>query len=806
MPDVRLSQLPEARPLEDDDVVWSEQARDDDGVVTRKATVGQLSQRAAVTVRPEIEALRDEVPGLAPVQSVAGETGNVQPVALRGALGLDGLIPTTQVATYAALSALVGTSVGQMAEVYADPTAPATANPDGSNRNGRYRWSGSAWTYDGPSVGVLSQRTTNLESQIREDQPRALPLAIRDIIGNVLAMLRENGAWVTPPTELAPGGAGLRVRDDAGAVLLNVDPATGLTVPGATLSPAGILSILGALTTSASTLEQAGTGLRVRDANGAVILNVDAAGFAVPGVAVSPAGDMALAGRAVLAGIVDAVPVAGSAFAFRIRDDQGHVALQVGADGYLTRVDPIVSDFDAIVRRMDARARSASAEPSRQTVAGIAFPTAALNQIAVNGQSLAEGYEAHPPVTKAQPYDNLMIGLSTHSQNSGTTWPKFGSGLQSLIATVRGTGGALLTPAEIAALDFGDDAIGEDAGIAAANYLRRDWLDERDLLASTSAPVSTCRFVVNTCGSGGQPIASFMQGDPAGRWGRFTGLVDAFKAEADALGATRLLMAVLWVQGEADYPITTKADYKARLIQLIGAWRDYAASALGQARPPAVFIYQTGATYVTAGTQLSIGEAQYEAVAETAGAFMVGPSYPYPDKLGHLTANGTRWMGEKFGQVMAEVLVRRRAWKPLSPNEVVYSGRKWAVAFHVPAPPLAWRQCWDVGVATTFANYGFAASDDSGALPVSGVTLGGDCTVRGVFARDPVGTVRIHYADSGTRGAGNLADSDPALASTPYVYLPADGMDAEENITSLVGKPYPLWNWCIGFCRTATLV
>lgn len=47
MPDVRLSQLPAARPLADGDVLWAEQARDDDGVHTRKVTVGAITQRAA---------------------------------------------------------------------------------------------------------------------------------------------------------------------------------------------------------------------------------------------------------------------------------------------------------------------------------------------------------------------------------------------------------------------------------------------------------------------------------------------------------------------------------------------------------------------------------------------------------------------------------------------------------------------------------------------------------------------------------------------------------------------------------------
>jgi hypothetical protein len=46
-----------------------------------------------------------------------------------------------------------------------------------------------------------------------------------------------------------------------------------------------------------------------------------------------------------------------------------------------------------------------------------------------------------------------------------------------------------------------------------------------------------------------------------------------------------------------------------------------------------------------------------------------------------------------------------------------------------------------------------------------------------------------------------LRDSDGTQAVDLYEYSAGSGQYPEANIPELVGRPYPLWNWCVAFSR-----
>lgn len=89
--------------------------------------------------------------------------------------------------------------------------------------------------------------------------------------------------------------------------------------------------------------------------------------------------------------------------------------------------------------------------------------------------------------------------------------------------------------------------------------------------------------------------------------------------------------------------------------------------------------------------------------------------------------------------------------------------------------------------------------DSLGKVPVASVDIVADTVVRITLEREPGADPRLVYAGFETGGAGQLRDSDPALAESVYAYLPEAGMPSEANIAALVGKPYPLHNWSIAF-------
>jgi hypothetical protein len=221
------------------------------------------------------------------------------------------------------------------------------------------------------------------------------------------------------------------------------------------------------------------------------------------------------------------------------------------------------------------------------------------------------------------------------------------------------------------------------------------------------------------------------------------------------------------------------------------------ASVSGQTAPPAFFSYQTGGWYANASN--SIAQAQLEFALATPGVFMVAPSYPVTEKNGHLDANGYRWLGAQFGKAMHRVLTLGQDFVPLHPLRATLAGRRLRIAFHVPAPPLVLGRPFAGHRFVDPPDGGFALYDEAGGLALTDLALSGPDAIELTLARDPVGALRLHYADKTVGGRGALRDSDAETAPDAYVYDPASGHYASANHPELNGRPYPLHNWCVAF-------
>ena len=480
----------------------------------------------------------------------------------------------------------------------------------------------------------------------------------------------------------------------------------------------------------------------------------------------------------------------------------GYVLPNEGAEGG-SGVSPSGFSADDILRA-NLKGLASSAAVVREYNTEVARPIWHYNHFKEYGQSLSTGYEGWPALSKAPKLGNLMLGSSVRpaSRTAGAFIPVGPVALTPLKAVVQDLAGAtILSDEEVAALAPGAGNEGESTVVGMTNFAKK-LHNQRLQVVNDDTKV----FVASCCGVAGQPIEKLMKGDATNRWLRLTQAAEKVKSIALAEGKTYGIVGVAFLQGEFNYSanwggVATKEEYKQKLSTLYADFEsDVVSSIADQEQPPLFLTYQTGATYTSDVHNLAIGMAQWELSEERPNWVLATPVYQYQDKGGHLTANGYRWTSKQFAKVWHRVVELGQGWKPLSPLEANVKGREALIPFHVPHPPLAFDTPYVLDTATDYPAKGFSALDASGALGVAAVMIVADCVVRLVFSRDPVGPVFIRYADKAIHnGNGCLRDSDPTVSDDLYEYTAGSGQYPDENIPRLVGKPYPLHNWCIAF-------
>lgn len=421
----------------------------------------------------------------------------------------------------------------------------------------------------------------------------------------------------------------------------------------------------------------------------------------------------------------------------------------------------------------------------------------ALSMIIWYGQSLSTNQEGYPALSKT-PYSNLgnlMLGNSPRpNTRTGAGFTPVGSAtLNPLKAVVQaGDGSYIMSDAAVAALPAGSGNEGEGA-VAAVNMLRTLFLRQAALLTDPSR-----LLVLASCGVNGRTVEALSKGADPELYNRIREAVTKIKAIADGESKTFGIGAFCFLQGEWNYNPGyggdyTREGYKAKVRQL---YNDVIADFCAGQRPPAMFTYQTSGTYTIDTYNLAIGMAQLDMATEGGNVYGVCPSYPFPDKGGHLTSNGYRWMDMYFGKVMFRVLVLGEGWEPLHCTGVEVQDDYALLNYAVPYPPLQWGTPYVGRTATTYADKGYRATDANGTLDITAAEIVADTVVKLTFSRRVSGTIKIWYADKTSHnGNGCLKDSDPFLATENYVYIEGSGQYADENIPELVDKPYPLENW-----------
>lgn len=491
----------------------------------------------------------------------------------------------------------------------------------------------------------------------------------------------------------------------------------------------------------------------------------------------------------------------------RIQDMDGFFKDIIDIDG-----NPIgtggsnAGEFDLVAH--DAQNKAYSQSVRDRYNADIQRLVSALNHLLIYSQSLGTQQEGHPALSNdpIDGYDNLMLGDSVRpkSRTAAEFVPVGEVALKPLKAVVQsGDGSEVLTAAESNVLAFNASNEGE-GGAALGNFLRKLWLQKNCLERDPAR-----RFVVSSTGVNGRTIEELSKGRNPELYQRPLQAVKQVKAIADQMGVSYAIAAFIFIQGEWNYNgtrggVQTKVGYRGKLDTLLqkNMTDDMAYGVAGQKSPPAIFMYQTGGGYTVDTYELGIGMAQWEFCKETPNAYLVTPAYPFPDKGGHLTSNGYRWMDMQFAKVMHRVLNEGQGWEALGPIRIIRIGRVVYVLYHVPSPPLQFRPSYVGRVPTMYADKGFLVKDSVGIVPIESVEIAADTIIKITLATLPVGSAKLWYGDKATHnGNGNVFDSDSFASLANYEYHADSNQAADENIAELVGKPYPLNNPSVQFCE-----
>jgi hypothetical protein len=250
---------------------------------------------------------------------------------------------------------------------------------------------------------------------------------------------------------------------------------------------------------------------------------------------------------------------------------------------------------------------------------------------------------------------------------------------------------------------------------------------------------------------------------------------------ARAAGKTYGVGAIIVTHGECD---AGNQNYENDLYQL---WSDYNADILpitGQKQKVQMIVSQQNSCNDYSASTL----AQWKAgVDHPADIVCSGPKYQYPSAEGvHLTANGYRQLGEKYGQIYYERVILGKNWRPLEPAVLERKGAVITIHFHVPAPPLVWDTNFakpDQSIVGWKNGKGFEVKTSGGEkVSIVSVAISGDAVVI-TCAPDPGPDARVAYAMTGekermatpfkgTHRWGLLRDSDPFVGAVTGLAQP----------------------------------
>lgn len=422
-----------------------------------------------------------------------------------------------------------------------------------------------------------------------------------------------------------------------------------------------------------------------------------------------------------------------------------------GADGLADAAAP----FDAAADPHDA------GEPAPETILGWD-----LNGIVGTGQSLSVGEQAREVTSTTPTFGNLMLRLPADPLPLDPGAP--GLALVPLLEPLRAF--ATTYPSAYPANIYGETphtAMASQISSLAQRELGRVFRSVHSVVGENGQPMSViekgaAELVMGATSTGRAYVATLFEAAVIARLAREQGL-------------TYGVGAVIVTHGEAD---ASSPSYASELIQLRQDYEQDLRMITGQAEDVSMIVSQQHAVPEAAGSRSASTQAQWRVGVERPGELVCsGPKYQYAYAADgvHLVTLGYQLLGEKYGQVYYERLVRGRDWQPLQPVEVSRSGDVVSVRWHVPVAPLVFDSNLPAPheASEWAAGRGFEVWQNDRRVSIESVEIAGDRV--DITCAEEIGAgYTLGYAATaaavprpgGTRRWGQLRDSDPFVGAT----------------------------------------
>jgi hypothetical protein len=416
------------------------------------------------------------------------------------------------------------------------------------------------------------------------------------------------------------------------------------------------------------------------------------------------------------------------------------------------------------------------------------------------GQSLSTGYQTAVARSITAMFGNLMLG--TQPQFSGNNGAPVGnSNLNPLVEVTNGisgeTGCAGLCNFAKLLLNIHERETNDTSLAFISNALGQPGFGLGGLLPSTAVQA-------NTPGP---------DGSPSNVWNRV--LVACADTMAAAAGRTVQAGGTFYLQGESDEGLDNTA-WIANMLTLRAAFDAEYASAFGQTLQAGFYTYQTqDGSLAPAGK--SIADAQWMLATTQPNWYLYSPHYHMPSFGLHLIADSYRWLACHAAKVWFRTAILRQGWLPTGPHKCEIVNNTLLVGFHTPVGPLTVQPCYPPIFASdnttitgcnpvTLPDYGFKLYDAKGSIAITVAIVAAQVVQITPSRTVDWTTAYLRYAGGDSNTVGNIADSDPMVATGQlYAAAPnpdnaATGSTSTFDIPALVGKPYPLYNMSVEFC------
>ncbi len=301
------------------------------------------------------------------------------------------------------------------------------------------------------------------------------------------------------------------------------------------------------------------------------------------------------------------------------------------------------------------------------------------------------------------------------------------------------------------------------------------------------------RVVSTAHGVGGQTYEFIKKGTAP--YTRGIGQAQLTKQLAEAAGGEYIPLALTLVHGEYD-SLYNNTVYDQNIEQLRQDYQADLTALTGKAVTLPLFYSQTSQTSPHRAALL-----QLKAHRANANDYLTGPIYQYeynnPGYL-HLTAAGSRDLGEMVGKVMFDVIEENVEWHPLMPTQIQRAGNIVLIDYHVPAPPIV----FDVTQVAERASKGFIYWSNGQQVPIQSVEIFDADTIKIVLASIPAtGNEEVSYAINPAYGLRHYGDALDPLAYGGNI-RDSDARVAPGSTSS--GKP--LYNWAVAFRDPVTFL